>query len=57
MITHDDYVICSKTLFIIPFVVYFIMWGYGASREHCTCRLDVGLFVRVLYVNVMNSSS
>ena len=29
------------------FLVYLIMWGYGASHEHYTCRLGRELWVRV----------
>ena len=31
-------------------LVYLIMWGYGASHEHCICRIGLGLWVRVLCV-------
>ena len=31
------------------FSSYLIIWGYGDSHEHCTCSLELGLLVRVLY--------
>ena len=43
----------SKTLLMISFLVYLIMWGYGASHENCTCRLGMGLLVRVLYFFIL----
>ena len=56
MITHDDWVIWSKALIMIPCLVYLIMWGYGDSHEHYTCSLGMGLLVRVLYVDLMNAT-
>ena len=42
---------CIKQSLLMVFnLVYFIMWGYGASHDHCTCRLGMGLLVGVLYV-------
>lgn len=44
----------NKELVMVPFLVHLIMCGYGTSHEHCTCRLGMGSFVMVLYVDDMN---
>ena len=38
---------------MVFYLIYFVMWGYGASHDHCTCRLGMELLISILYVMLM----
>ena len=50
MTTYDDMWYEAKHNLWYPILLTWLCGGYGASHEHFTCRLGIGLLVKVLYV-------
>ena len=43
-------VILRKALLMVSYLIYLVMWSYGASHDHCTYWFGMGALVSVLYV-------